>query len=47
MKKLILRMGSMLAGLALLVSVVSVNSTCCFYNHQPNLPKEMKKYRRF
>ncbi len=39
--------GKVISGLALLVAVVSANSTCLFYLHQPELPESASKLRKF
>ena len=41
------RMGKVFAALALLVTVSNVNSTCMFITHQPELPADSKKLRKF
>lgn len=43
MKNLLLRFGGMLAALALVVTIVNVNTTCFFAGYQPELPKGAKK----
>ena len=45
--KLSARMGKVFAALALLVTVSNVNSTCLFITHQPALPADSKKLRKF
>lgn len=45
--KLGTRMGKVFAALALLVTVSNVNSTCMFITHQPELPADSKKLRKF
>ena len=45
--KLSTRMGKVFVALALLVTVSNVNSTCMFITHQPELPADSKKLRKF
>jgi len=45
--KLSTRMGKVFAALALLVTVSNVNSKCLFITHQPELPADYKKLRKF
>ncbi|MDW5300055.1 MAG: cyclic lactone autoinducer peptide [Sedimentibacter sp.] len=47
MKKLVLKFGSAIASLALMITALNVNSTCYFLIHQPKLPKGAEKLRRF
>ncbi len=47
MRKLILKFGSAIAGVALMITALNVNSTCYFLIHQPKLPKGAEKLRRF
>jgi len=47
MKKFILKYGSFVAALALLVTTMTENSACIFYMHQEKLPESAKKLRKF
>ena len=47
MNKLISKFGSLVACLALMVTVANVNSACYFLFHQPELPNGAKKFRKF
>ncbi len=39
--------GAMFAALAFLIAAVSANSTCMWISHQPELPEDVKKLRKF
>ena len=43
MKKFMLKVGSMVASLALVVTALNVNSACEFIIHQPKLPEGAEK----
>ncbi|MCL2564257.1 MAG: cyclic lactone autoinducer peptide [Defluviitaleaceae bacterium] len=47
MDKLYLKFGSMVASLALVFSFVGANAACFGALHQPELPENVKKLRRF
>lgn len=47
MKRLYLKMSSALAVLALLVTTMNVNSDCICIFHQPKLPDNANKLRKF
>ncbi len=47
MNKLIVKYGSALAALALVVTTLTENSACIFYMHQEPLPASAKKLRKF
>jgi cyclic lactone autoinducer peptide len=47
MKKLLVKFDTVLASFALLLSVVAANQACGFFNHQPELPKNVKNLRKF
>lgn len=47
MKKLIVRFGSMLAALALVVTTIAANTTCTWVGFQPKMPDDAKKLRKF
>jgi cyclic lactone autoinducer peptide len=46
-KKFIMRYGSFIASLAILVTKMNVSSNCFFYVHQPKLPEGAKRLRNF
>lgn len=47
MKNLIIKMGGVLASLALMVTTLNMNTTCIMYVHQPKLPEKAKSLRHF
>ena len=47
MKKLAIKLGKMTSILALAITVMNVNSVCMLFAHQPELPEEAKKLRKF
>ncbi|WP_373370306.1 cyclic lactone autoinducer peptide [Irregularibacter muris] len=47
MKKLILKCSGILASFALMVTTLNMNMACIFLVHQPKLPQEAKKLRKF
>lgn len=47
MKKVFMKFGSTFAAIALVVTTFAANSTCAFLMHQPTIPKEAKKLRKF
>lgn len=47
MKKFLLKYGSYVAALALLITSMTENSACIFYMHQSKLPESAKKLRKF
>lgn len=40
-------LGGMIAALAMVMTALTVNSTCIYLTHQEELPKNAKKLRRF
>lgn len=46
MKKIVMRIAPMLASLALLVGISSVNSPSYAIFHQPKVPAGLEKYRK-
>lgn len=46
MKKLVYKFGSVIASLALMVTVANVNTSCFFMAHQPQLPKGAKQLKK-
>lgn len=47
MKKLSVIMGNMVSGLALISAVTTSNLACGYIYYQPEMPKEVKKLRKF
>ena len=47
MKHIFLKLGSVFASLALMVTALNVNATCMLFVHQPKLPDNAKKLRQF
>ncbi len=47
MQKLIVKLGTMMASLALFITTANANSTCVIVIHQPKLPDSAKKLRKF
>lgn len=47
MKEFIKKHSGFLAALALVVTTMTVNSTCIFTMHQDEVPKTAKKLRKF
>lgn len=47
MKKFVMKFGTAIASLALMIATVNVNATCCFHAHQSEVPEAAKKLRRF
>lgn len=45
--KLSIGFGKVLAALAIFVTAANVNSACIFITHQPELPQNAKKLRKF
>ncbi len=46
-KDLTVKVGGVLASLALMVTALNVNTTCMLIAHQPKLPEGAKKLRKF
>jgi cyclic lactone autoinducer peptide len=46
MNKLIMKLGGLIASVALAVTALNVNSTCICLIHQPRLPEGASKLRR-
>lgn len=38
---------TVLNALVMVVCLYSANSRCCWLLHQPNMPEEMKQFKRF
>mgnify|MGYP002348998901 CR=1 FL=1 len=47
MKKYLIRFGTILAGFALTITALNVNTACLFVAHQPKLPAGSDKLRKF
>ena len=47
MRKILLRFGTSLASLALMITALNVNTTCLFVMHQPKLPEDANKLSKF
>jgi len=47
MKKYVIKFGTILAGFALMITALNVNSACLFVAHQPKLPTGAGKLRKF
>lgn len=47
MKQLLIKIGTSLASLALMVTALNVNTTCMLFVHQPKLPDNAGKLRKF
>lgn len=45
-KTILMRMGTMVASLALVITAANINSTCLCIAHQPKLPESAKKLRK-
>ncbi len=47
MKKLLIKIGTSLASVALMVTSLNVNTACMLFVHQPKLPDNARKLRKF
>lgn len=47
MKRFIEKYGKIFAAIAFMFTTYNSNSTCMYIIHQPELPKEAKRLRRF
>ncbi|MGB4438354.1 MAG: cyclic lactone autoinducer peptide [Sedimentibacter sp.] len=47
MKKYVIKFGTILAGFALMITALNVNTACLFVAHQPILPTGAEKLRKF
>ncbi|HBF4772687.1 autoinducer prepeptide [Clostridioides difficile] len=45
MNKYSLKILKCLSLLSLVTALMSVNTTCTWFNHQPNLPDDLKKFK--
>jgi cyclic lactone autoinducer peptide len=46
MKNLMIKLSTLVAGLALVVTTVTTNSVCCFLMNQPELPEKAERLRK-
>ncbi|RDY22948.1 cyclic lactone autoinducer peptide [Romboutsia maritimum] len=46
MKKCALKIAKKMGSLAVLTTAVSANTACTWFNHQPEMPKDIKKFKR-
>jgi cyclic lactone autoinducer peptide len=46
LKNIALKFGKIVAGLALMVTIANVNSTCFFIAHQPRIPEKANSLRK-
>ncbi|MCQ4638515.1 cyclic lactone autoinducer peptide [Anaerovorax odorimutans] len=46
MKKTMMKLGNFVAGVALIVATLNVNSTCCHYVYQESMPDSAYKLRK-
>lgn len=47
MKQMLIKIGTSLASLALMVTALNVNTACMLFVHQPKLPDNAGKLRKF
>jgi AgrD protein len=47
MKNIMVRLGGVIASLALMVTAANVSTNCIFIMHQPKLPEGAEKLRKF
>lgn len=47
MKRIAMKFSGIIASLALMVTIMNVNSACIFLVHQPKLPEGAQKLRKF
>lgn len=45
-KKLVAKLSAIVPAIALLIGIMSANSACLVYFHQPEVPSAMDAYRR-
>ncbi|MGN1481723.1 cyclic lactone autoinducer peptide [Porcipelethomonas sp.] len=45
--KFVAKFGGLFAALAVVIASVSANTTCMWISHQPELPDDVKKLRKF
>lgn len=46
-KNWLFALGSVMSSFALMITAFNVNTTCAFIAHQPELPADAKKLRKF
>ncbi|MFI3173130.1 MAG: cyclic lactone autoinducer peptide [Eubacteriales bacterium] len=47
MRKILIKHASLVSALALIMVTYSANTTCAFWCHQPETPKNIKDFRKF
>ncbi len=47
LRKFVTKFGGMFAALAVVIATTSANSACLWIGHQPKLPDDVKKLRKF
>ena len=47
MKQIILKLGKLVVAFSMVITTISVNSTCPFLTYQPVVPKNANKLRKF
>jgi cyclic lactone autoinducer peptide len=47
LKNMVLKFGKTVANLALLVTMINVNSTCLFIAYQPEIPEKANKLKKY
>ena len=47
LKRIVFKFGGLIAGLALMVTALNVNTTCMFFAHQPKLPNGAEKLSKY
>ncbi len=47
MRRNMIRFSKLLASLALMITSLNINTACLFIAHQPRLPEEANKLRKF
>ncbi|MBQ5318901.1 MAG: cyclic lactone autoinducer peptide [Oscillospiraceae bacterium] len=45
-KEIIIKYGSTLTACVFTISALAINTTCCFFFHEPEVPKELLEYRK-
>lgn len=45
--KFLVKFGSTVAALALMVTACNVNTACCWISHQPEMPQGAEKLKKF
>ncbi len=47
MKSMFIKLGGILASLALMITTLNINTACMVFSHQPKLPENSKRLRHF